>query len=55
MQNDECKMQNDCVAFGDNLKIFSKKIPQFCILHFAHQRDELKFEAASSVMDDFIV
>ena len=35
MQNDECKMQNDCVAFGDYLKIFSKKIPQFCILNSA--------------------
>ena len=35
MQNDECKMQNHCVAFGDYLKSFSQKIPQFCILNSA--------------------
>ena len=35
MQNDECKMQNEGVAFGDYFKLFSQKIPQFCILNSA--------------------
>ena len=34
MQNAECKMQNDCAGAAHEFNSFSKKIPQFCILHF---------------------
>ena len=35
MQNDKCKMQNECVRFADLFKSFPKEIQQFCIFHFA--------------------
>jgi hypothetical protein len=44
MQNDECKMQNDGVGFADYFKSFPQETPQFCILHFVHQRDKLQVE-----------
>ena len=34
MQNVECEMQNEGVAYGDLFQSFPKEIPQFCILHF---------------------
>ena len=34
-KNAKCKMQNDGIAKGDNLKLFAKQIPQLCIMNSA--------------------
>jgi len=33
MQNAECKMQNECISFGNNLNR-AEGTPSFCIMHF---------------------
>jgi hypothetical protein len=35
MQNAECKMQNYGISSGNNLNIWAKPIPLFCILHLS--------------------
>ena len=31
MQNDECKMQNEGISFGNDYNLSAKRTPQFCI------------------------
>ena len=49
MENEKWKMENDCVRFAHDLKLFPKEIPQFSIFNFqfsiAQQLAKLKFEA----------
>ena len=33
MDNGKCIMDNDCIAFGDDFKLFPKEIPQLSIIH----------------------
>ena len=35
MQNDECKMQNEGISFGNDSNLSATRTPQFCIFHFA--------------------
>ena len=46
MDNGKCIMDNDCIAFGDDFKLFPKEIPQLSIINypFARQCDKRKFE-----------
>ena len=34
MDNGKCIMDNDCIAFGDDFKLFPKEIPQLSIIHY---------------------
>ena len=34
MDNGKCIMDNDCVAKGDDFKLFPKEIPQLSIVHY---------------------
>ena len=48
MQNAKCRMQNECVAFGDYLNHFPEENTtilhaSLCTQHFAHQRDKSVF------------
>ena len=44
MQNDECKMQNDCVAFGDYFESFSQTAPAGAFRSATAQRAALGAE-----------
>ena len=35
MQNDECKMQNEGISFGNDYNLSAKRTPQFCIYHLS--------------------
>ena len=52
MENEKWKMENDCVRFAHDLKLFPKEIPQFSIFNFqfsiAKQLDKLKFEVSAA-------
>ena len=48
MENKKWKMENNCVRFAHNFKLFPKEIPQFSIFNFqfsiVQQLTKLKFD-----------
>ena len=59
MQNGKCRMQNECVAFGDYLNHFPEENTtilhaSLCTQHFAYQRDKSEFDCKNDTERKYI-